>query len=346
MPRRRPPEPPFSVKLTQAQRKAVAEIAPELAERLKPDDRGQRAIPLTLAELKAVTEKARRALRQAGTGRGRIPLRAAPTPTFWRTAASRGRMCGAAGSLICCWARSEAMTEAEWLEGTHPQKMLEFLRGKVSDRKLRLFAVACWWRGYNWLVSGDCLATREDGRFFREVAERAVQFADGQATAEDLRVASEAVEAVLDPDYREEHAAVTTALPDAWDVADQTAMLIRDFFGKLASDQAWADGANDATQRGEWYRAVAEEGREQARLLLDIFGNPFRPVAVDPSWLTSNVVAFARTSYEGCTFDLLPILADALEEAGCDNAEALAHCRQPGEHVRGCWMVDLLLGKE
>jgi hypothetical protein len=75
MPRSRQPEAPFPVKLTQAQRKAVAEIAPELAKRLKLDDRGQRTIPFALAELQTVKEKARSALRQAGTGRGRIPLR-------------------------------------------------------------------------------------------------------------------------------------------------------------------------------------------------------------------------------------------------------------------------------
>jgi hypothetical protein len=75
MPRSRQPEPPFPVKLTQAQRKVVAENAPELAKRLKLDDRGQRAIPFTLTELRTVKEKARSALRQAGTGRGRIPLR-------------------------------------------------------------------------------------------------------------------------------------------------------------------------------------------------------------------------------------------------------------------------------
>jgi hypothetical protein len=75
MPRSRQPEGHFPVKLTQAQRKAVAEIAPELVKRLKPDDRGQRAIPLTLAELRTVKEKTRGALRQAGTGRGRVPLR-------------------------------------------------------------------------------------------------------------------------------------------------------------------------------------------------------------------------------------------------------------------------------
>jgi hypothetical protein len=81
----------------------------------------------------------------------------------------------------------------------------------------------------------------------------------------------------------------------------------------------------------------------------DIFGNPFRPVAVDPDWLTWNggtVPKLAQAIYDQRRFQDLPILADALEEAGCTNADILNHCRQPGEHVRGCWVVDLVLGKE
>jgi hypothetical protein len=71
---------------------------------------------------------------------------------------------------------------------------------------------------------------------------------------------------------------------------------------------------------------------------------PFCP-KVDPAWLTAKVVALAQAIYDDRAFDRLPILADALEDAGCTNQDILAHCRQPGEHVRGCWVVDLLLGK-
>ncbi|HVK19447.1 MAG TPA: hypothetical protein VM533_21110 [Fimbriiglobus sp.] len=78
----------------------------------------------------------------------------------------------------------------------------------------------------------------------------------------------------------------------------------------------------------------------------DIFGNPFRPVTADSSWLTSTVVALARTIYHEWAFDRLPILADALEEAGCDDADVLTHLRGDGPHARGCWAVDLVLGKE
>jgi hypothetical protein len=86
----------------------------------------------------------------------------------------------------------------------------------------------------------------------------------------------------------------------------------------------------------------------QCSILRDIFGNPFRPVAVAPAWLTWNnatVPAIARHVYEDRAFHDLPILADALEDAGCTDADLLAHCRGPGPHVRGCWAVDLLLGK-
>jgi hypothetical protein len=80
--------------------------------------------------------------------------------------------------------------------------------------------------------------------------------------------------------------------------------------------------------------------------LRDVFGNPFRPVTLDPAWRTANVVSLARAIYDERAFDRMPILADALEDAGCTSADVLEHCRRPGEHVRGCWVVDLVLGKE
>jgi hypothetical protein len=80
-------------------------------------------------------------------------------------------------------------------------------------------------------------------------------------------------------------------------------------------------------------------------LLRDIVGNPFRPVATGP-WLTSVVVELARTIYAERNFDRMPELADVLEKAGCANADVLTHCHHSGEHVRGCWVIDLLLGKE
>jgi hypothetical protein len=78
----------------------------------------------------------------------------------------------------------------------------------------------------------------------------------------------------------------------------------------------------------------------------DIFGNPFRPVTLDPRWQTSTVVDLAAAIYQERAFDRMPILADALMDAGCDNDDILNHCRGPGPHVRGCWPLDLLLGNE
>lgn len=84
----------------------------------------------------------------------------------------------------------------------------------------------------------------------------------------------------------------------------------------------------------------------QAILIRCVFGNPFRLVAFDPHWRSEIVVALATGIYAERAFDRMPILADALEEAGCDDADVLAHCRGLGPHVRGCWVVDRVLGKE
>jgi hypothetical protein len=86
----------------------------------------------------------------------------------------------------------------------------------------------------------------------------------------------------------------------------------------------------------------------QVDLLRDLVGNPFRRARLDISWLAWNdgaIHKIAQNIYDDRAFDRLPLLGDALEDAGCDDADILSHCRTPGEHVRGCWVVDLLLGK-
>jgi len=94
------------------------------------------------------------------------------------------------------------------------------------------------------------------------------------------------------------------------------------------------------------YGAKSREQKVQAALLRDIFGNPFRPVSFDPDWRTSTAVALATQMYDSRDFSAMPILADALQDAGCASSDILDHCRGPGPHVRGCWVVDLVLGKE
>jgi len=102
----------------------------------------------------------------------------------------------------------------------------------------------------------------------------------------------------------------------------------------------------DTIQHFEWKNLHSEENAFQQRVLLDLFGNLFLPVAVNPTWFTPTVTCLAQAIYEDRAFDRMSILADALEDAGCTNQDILNHCRQPGEHCRGCWVVDLLLGKE
>ncbi|WP_238602719.1 hypothetical protein [Fimbriiglobus ruber] len=107
---------------------------------------------------------------------------------------------------------------------------------------------------------------------------------------------------------------------------DSDVEILRDIFGKTTSQWSTPD--------------------DRTILARDIFGNPFRPVIFDPAWLTSTGIALARQMYDSHDFSAMPILADALEDAGCCHDQVLSHCRGPGPHVRGCWVVDLLLGKE
>jgi hypothetical protein len=102
---------------------------------------------------------------------------------------------------------------------------------------------------------------------------------------------------------------------------------------------------------GGWKDGHRERG-DECRLLREVFGNPFRPATITPAWRTPQVVALAQAAYEerelpAGTLDVtrLAVLADALEEVGCDPADLLSHLRGPGPHVRGCWAVDLILGK-
>jgi hypothetical protein len=114
-----------------------------------------------------------------------------------------------------------------------------------------------------------------------------------------------------------------------------------------SSGVEWRTPVRFTAENARYSIATSREGRLRGcRLIRDIFGNPFRPVTADPSWLSSTVVALAEGIYADRAFDRLPILADALQDAGCDDAEVLDHCRGGGTHVRGCWVVDLLLGKE
>jgi len=249
------------------------------------------------------------------------------------------------------------VTEQEWLACTDPEQMLEFLRGKVSDRKLRLFAVACCRRIEHLFVD----------RHQRESLDIAERHADGFATDEELESARNAndVELSAHPGQLAEHAAKKAAFFVAIDDAYWAAIERRNaayaviFQADPEPLEWWREPSSDEhgrrltpfTEGDLWLNAAGRaaaiaEATVQCELLREIFGNPFKLVSVDPAWLTTNVVLLAQAIYDDRAFDRMPIVSDALEDAGCTNPEILNHCRGLGPHVRGCWVVDLLLGKE
>jgi hypothetical protein len=219
------------------------------------------------------------------------------------------------------------ITEAEWLACTEPQPMLVFLGGKASDRKLRLFACACVRRVWSLLYD-------KHSRKALTIAER---YADGEVSAEKLHFAWGDARRAAQVAYRQKR---ETAEPSAmWAVS----MVCE-------ADITKAVAAVEFATRCEAYPGdrtrFDEAQKHQLPLLRDIFGNPFRPVRIDPSWLMPKVIALAQQIYENRAFDRMPRLADALEGAGCRNNDIVGHFRAPGPHVRGCWALDLILGKE
>jgi hypothetical protein len=201
-------------------------------------------------------------------------------------------------------ARIRVDDEAQWLSCRIPRHLIRFLKGRTSDRKLRLWA---------------CASARE--RFGENAArcsliELAEKWADGEP---------------LSP--------VTSDLRyGAWSASAYEAA----YEGTVRTLEKYAD--SEAKDRSTNF---------QLATLHDIFGNPFRPVLVERSWLTPTVTSLAAAIYDdrqlpSGLFDdqRLGVLADALEDAGCTDQDILAHCRGGGEHVRGCWVVDLLLDKE
>jgi hypothetical protein len=204
------------------------------------------------------------------------------------------------------------MTESEWLACEDPQAILLFIGGSSKLRQLRLAACACCRR----------IWSRMDRRESRRIVELVQCVADGRVS--ELRL----------PSALEEHgmaAGNLVHLPNYAAVHTAYAMP-RGLAIVLTSA---ADATSDP----------APERREQSHLLRDIFGNPFRPVAFDAAWRTSTAVSLAGQMYESRDFGAMPILADALQDAGCDSDDILGHCRAPVSHVRGCWVVDLVLGK-
>ena len=203
------------------------------------------------------------------------------------------------------------MTEAEWLAATDPGQLLNFIRAQVSQRKIRLYGC-----GRCRLFGGLSSLAGID------VAER---YADGQAAEEERQAAfAEAVRRMGDAlRDRDQGRAVREAdVRDCNRPADYFPIGLARYGNGVPSEE------------------------EACRLVHEVFGNPFRSVTFDPAWRTSTVLALATQIYGSRDFSTVPILADALQDAGCDSAEVLDHCRGPGPHVRGCWVVDLVLNQK
>jgi hypothetical protein len=224
------------------------------------------------------------------------------------------------------------MNEREWHSCSEPEAMLTFLleSGKFSDRKAQLFAAQCCRRIW-FLLKDECS---------REAVELAERHAEGQAGADE----------------------VMASLERAWNVlniAPLPASMIVDL-AAAAAGQALA-GAPIATANAVLsavHRLGDSSGpHQQAEILRDLFGPlPFREIRIDAAWLSWHdglAVRLAQAAYDerqlpAGTLDSgrLAVLADALEEAGCNNTDILTHLRAPGPHYRGCWAVDRILDKK
>jgi hypothetical protein len=204
-----------------------------------------------------------------------------------------------------------------------------YLREKGTARQLRLFACAC---------CRSIAAHFIDPRSLPAV-KVAEQYADGAATDAELvavwEAADQALRDILDAmdEDGDEHP-YSAAVAAHWCALQSTSR--SDVVYKVSHTAYWALRGTDAL----------DEDETQAALLEDILGRPASITSADPAWLTGTVVSLAEGIYADRAFDRLPILGDALEDAGCDDADILDHCRSTGPHVRGCWVLDLLLGKE
>jgi hypothetical protein len=216
------------------------------------------------------------------------------------------------------------MTEAEWLACNDPMRMLYLLGDQVSERKRRLFACAC------------CRLVQPYAQHagYRRPLETAERFADGQATAAELRRAC-SISHPANPG------------PGSLWLAEAIASLEPRFGNEILYVPGHAARAHrDLNGASDWSAATCT----QAQVLRDLTGHLYHQVAINPNSLPSHAGVtprqLAEVIYEDGAFHELPVLADVLEEAGCADECILDHCRSPGPHFRGCWLLDLILAKE
>jgi hypothetical protein len=254
------------------------------------------------------------------------------------------------------------MTDVEWLACEEPTPMLCALRGKASERKLHLLIVGCCRRLWPLL--------REDAM------RNAVEVGEAHADDADFNEQAEYYDAVAKPLLKEISPEMHKGTVFVKDYGRQC--LIQLVLGPLTpiggctlTVAGTADTLVRAVEAVGWHAAEqpprlvarwAEVRRQEAstreqmgqcNLIRDIFGNPFRPATIDPAWVTPTALTLAQATYDVRVLPSgeldparLAVLADALEVAGCSDANLLAHLRSPHPHVPGCWALDLILGKQ
>jgi hypothetical protein len=267
-------------------------------------------------------------------------------------------------------------TEVREMYG-RPLQFESYPHRKDTDRKLRLFSVGCCRRLLHLLDDEHCTNIVEASERLGctsflpdppqldsccKAVDLAERYADEATTYEELRQAAEVADGFHIPSgqyaacYVDAHGPFDTQLMAAGWAAEAAHSAARTglAYATAVSASAKAVVRQAATavayergkMPGEVENGDAAERFAQAALLRDIFGPlPFRPVVFTPEWRTDTALTLARQMYDSRDFSAMPILADALQDAGCDNDDILDHCRRPGEHVRGCWVVDLVLGK-
>jgi hypothetical protein len=248
------------------------------------------------------------------------------------------------------------MTEVEWLACSDPTEMLRQLpRGELPERKLRLFACACCRGVWESLKDSRC----------RNAVETAEQHADGIVRDRELEAVAEgALEAFAEAGGLADkcgfaeasslsatngaRAAYCAARPRPADER-QMADIMYEFTMLPACASFMGTEEDSDRHRGAFDRHQKGTSSTQCQLLRCIIGNPFRPPRVEQTWLRWNdgmIVSIAQVIYDERAFERLPILADALEDAGCGDEQILAHSRGPGPHATGCFVLDALLGKQ
>jgi hypothetical protein len=236
------------------------------------------------------------------------------------------------------------MTEEEWLKAQHSAPLLHFIAPKVSDRKLYYFDIACARRIAPLLVypesshAVEVLERFVEGQCGGDVfAELSYEVEGAAFCAESGRIPwLDAIERLPISVLTELAANPNYPIESAQRLITLAAYFIDRIFSSVPSERRFRDPQPSPT--GNFFQPVP--------LAHDVFGNPFRTVKFRRAWRTDTAVSLARAMYESHEFGAMPILADALQDAGCDNTDILDHCRGPGPHVRGCWVIDLVLGKK